>query len=217
MEKIRVVLADDHSFVRAGVRAILEEIEDVMVVAEAADGQQALALVESHRPNVLVTDISMPILDGVELASRVPAASPTTRVLVLSMHADRPYATKAMAAGAAGYLLKDAGLDELEKALRAVANGESYLSPAISTHVLADYTRLAKAEATPTSPLTPRQLEVLRLVVEGLPTKTIARRLEISVKTAETHRSQLMDRLDIHDVPGLVRYAIRMGMIAPDQ
>ncbi len=216
MEKIRVVLADDHSFVRAGVRSILEEMGDVAVVAEAADGQQALALVEAHQPDLLLTDISMPGLDGVELASRVPAVSPETRVLVLSMHADRPYATKAIAAGAAGYVVKDAGLDELEKALRAVANGESYLSPPISTHLLADYSRLAKAEATPSSPLTPRQLEVLQLVVEGLPTKTIARRLQISVKTAETHRAQLMDRLDIHDVPGLVKYAIRIGMIASD-
>jgi DNA-binding NarL/FixJ family response regulator len=216
MDEIRILLADDHSLLRAGVRALLEEVEGFVVVAEAADGQQALALVETHRPHVLVTDISMPDLDGLELASRVTRAWPETRVLVLSMFADRAYATKAMASGAAGYLLKDALPAELEAAVRAVARGESYLSPVISAHVVADYARLANAEASGAGPLTPRQLEVLRLVAEGLPTKGIARQLGISVKTAEAHRSQLMERLDIHDVAGLVRYALRTGLIPSD-
>lgn len=217
MDEIRIVLADDHGIVRAGVRSILEEIAGVVVVAEAADGRQALALVEAHRPDVLMTDISMPGLDGLELASCVTSEWPETRVLILSMHADRAYATKAMASGAVGYLLKDAGPDELEAAVRAVARGESYLSSAISAHVVADYARLVKAGADEAGPLTPRQLEVLRLIAEGVPTKGIARRLNISVKTAETHRTQLMDRLDIHEIAGLVRYAIRTGLINSDE
>ena len=217
MDEIRIILADDHGLLRAGVRSILEGIKGVVVVAEASDGQQALALVEVHQPNLLVTDISMPGLDGLELASRVTRDWPKTRVLVLSMHADSAYATKAMASGAAGYLLKDARPEELEIAVKAVARGENYLSPAVSAHVVADYARLAKTEAVPANPLTPRQIEVLRLIAEGLPTKAIARQLNISVKTAETHRMQLMDRLDIHEVAGLVRYAIRTGLIKPDE
>jgi DNA-binding NarL/FixJ family response regulator len=213
MDAIRVVLADDHGFLRVGVRSLLEEATGIEVVAEASDGQEALALVAAHRPDVLVTDISMPCLDGLELAGRVARDHPETKVLILSMHKEKAYATRALGSGAAGYLLKEAGAAELESAVRAVARGEGYISPAVSAHVVADYARLAQAEASAADPLSPRQREVLCLIAQGLPTKAIARRLGISVKTAETHRGLLMERLDIHDVAGLVRYAIRTGQV----
>jgi DNA-binding NarL/FixJ family response regulator len=216
MATIRVVLADDHAVVRRGVRALLQEAPDIEIVAEAADGHQALASVEAKRPDVLVTDIAMPGLNGLELAKRVARDFPQTRVLILSMHNEKEYATRALAAGAGGYLLKDAGDAECEAAVRAVARGESYLSPSVSGHVVTEYVRLAKAEAATADPLTPRQREVLLRIAEGLPTKAIGRRLGISIKTVEAHRGQLMERLGIHDVASLVRYAIRTGLIKPD-
>ena len=216
MGTIRVVLADDHAVVRRGVRSLLEA-PDIEVVAEAGDGHQALAAVAAHRPDVLMTDIAMPGMTGLELAERVARDFPPTRVLILSMHKDKAYATRALAAGAAGYLLKDSGAAECEAAVRAVVRGESYLSPAVSGHVVAEYTRLAQAEAAAADPLTSRQREVLRLITEGLPTKSIARRLGISAKTVEAHRGQLMERLGIHDVASLVRYAIRIGLIGADE
>jgi DNA-binding NarL/FixJ family response regulator len=216
MGTIRVVLADDHAVVRHGVRSLLEAAPDIEIVAEAGEGHQALALVTAHRPDVLVTDIAMPGLTGLELVECVVRDFPQTRVLVLSMHQEKAYATRALAAGAAGYLLKDAGAAECEAAVRAVVRGESYLSPAVSGHVVAEYARLAQAEAAAADPLTARQREVLRLIAEGLPTKAIARRLGLSVKTVEAHRAQLMERLGIHDVAGLVRYAIRTGLVKAD-
>ncbi len=216
MSEIRVILADDHAILRSGVRAILEGIPEVTVVAEAGNGEQALKAIAEHKPDVLLTDISMPGMSGLELASRVADEWPDTRVLVLSMHADKEYATKAMALGTAGYILKDANPDELGCAVRAVARGEGYMSPAVLGHVTAEFARMAKAESESSGPLTPRQIEVLRLVAEGLPTKAIAKQLKISVKTAEAHRSGLMERLGIHDVAGLVRYAIRTGLIKSD-
>lgn len=195
---------------------LLEEARDIEIVAEAEDGDKALALVEAHRPDVLVADIEMPGLNGLALTERVSREHPGTRVLILSMHKGKEFATKAIAAGAAGYLLKDAGASELEAAVRAVFRGESYLSPAISAHLVAEYTRLAHAEEEAVEPLTPRQRDVLRLIAEGLPTKAIARRLAISAKTVEAHRCQLMERLDIHDVAHLVRYAIRNRLIDTD-
>jgi DNA-binding NarL/FixJ family response regulator len=218
MGTIRVVLADDHTVVRRGMRSLLEQAGDIEIVAEAADGHQALASIEANRPDVLVTDISMPGLTGIELAERVVRDYPQTRVLILSMHNDKAYATKALASGAAGYLLKDAGAAECEAAVRAVVRGESYLSPGISGHVVSEYARLAQAEAAAaTDPLTERQREVLRMIAEGLPTKSIARRLDISVKTVEAHRGQLMERLGIREVAGLVRYAVRVGLVDADK
>jgi DNA-binding NarL/FixJ family response regulator len=217
MNKIRVVLADDHAIVRVGVRALLEEIKEIEVVAEAGDGHQALDLVESLQPDVLVTDIAMPGISGLELAELVARDHSTTRVLILSMHKEKAFATRALASGAAGYLVKEAASSELGIAVLAVARGESYLSTAVSAHLIADYARLAKAEVPPADPLSPRQREVLRLVSEGLPTKAIAKRLGISVKTAETHRAQMMERLGIHDVASLVRYALRTGLIDSDE
>lgn len=213
---IRMLIADDHALVRAGIRALLQGLEGVEVVAEAGDGREALAGVESHRPDVLLTDIAMPRMNGLELAARVARDFAATRVIILSMHSSEEYACRALQSGAAGYLLKDSGLAELELAVRAVARGETYLSPAVSKHVIADYLDRTGAARDRPGALTPRQREILRLIAEGQTTKGIARRLDISVKTVEAHRAQLMDRLDIRDVAGLVRHALRIGLIDPE-
>jgi DNA-binding NarL/FixJ family response regulator len=216
MGPIRVLVADDHTIVRAGICALLQAMEGVEVVAEAADGREALALAEAHRPDIVLTDIAMPVMSGLELAACVARDLAPTRLIILSMHASEEYASRALQAGAEGYLLKDSGLAELEIAVRAVARGASYLSPAVSKYVIAEYLRRTGGAAAE-GPLTPRQREILRLVAEGLTTKGIARRLGISVKTVESHRAQTMGRLGIRDVAGLVRYAIRTGLIGPEE
>jgi DNA-binding NarL/FixJ family response regulator len=217
METTRILLVDDHVLLRAGVAALIRGLEGLEVVAEADDGLQALALVESHRPEIVLTDIAMPRMNGLELVARLAETRPEIRVVILSMHVDEEYVREAMAAGAAGYLLKDANTAELALALRTVARGQTYLSPAVSGKVVSSFQRLARGEgAVPASDaLSPRQREVLRLIAEGQTTKAIARILGVSVKTVESHRSQLMERLKIHDIAGLVRYAIRVGMIDP--
>jgi DNA-binding NarL/FixJ family response regulator len=217
MSDIRVLIADDHALFRAGLRALLSGLERIEVVGEAADGVQALDLIAERRPDLALLDIAMPRLNGLEVAARVAAEHPATRVLILSMHSDNEYVRRAVRSGAAGYLLKDSGATELEMAIRAVARGESYLSPAVSAHLVADYRRFAGGDTPSENVLTPRQREILRAIAEGRTTKTIARELGISVKTVETHRALLMERLGIHDVPGLVRYAIRHGLIKPDE
>jgi DNA-binding NarL/FixJ family response regulator len=209
----RVLLADDHALVRAGVRSLLSTVAGVEVVAEASTGVEALALVERLRPDVVLMDIAMPGLNGLDAAARVVKEHPGTRVIMLSMHASEEYALQALRAGATGYLLKDADLLELERAIAEVARGETYLSPAISRHVIADYRRRVTAQPEPADRLTPRQREVLRLIAEGLSTKEIASRLKLSIKTIETHRAQIMERLEIRDVAGLVRFAVRTGLI----
>jgi DNA-binding NarL/FixJ family response regulator len=216
MQPIRVLIADDHALVRAGIRALLQSIAGFEVVGEAADGRDALSLIKAQHPDLVLMDTSMPGLNGVEAAARVTKDFPKVRVLMLSAHADEEYVRQALRAGAAGYLLKDAGTAELELAIRAVARGETYLSPSVSKHVIADYLRRAGTEFGSLELLTARQREVLQLIAEGYTTKEIARTLHISDKTVETHRMQLMDRLDIHDVAGLVRYAIRVGLVKSD-
>lgn len=216
MNKIRVVLADDHTILRAGVRKLLEAAPEMEVMAEACNGQEALELAKQHRPRVLLSDIAMPILNGLELTARLAKECPQVRVIILSMHSGEDYVRRALAAGAAGYLLKDTTAAELEFAIKAVAGGETYLTPAVSRHVIDDYRRRWAAAESPLERLTGRQREILQLIAEGRSTKEIARVLKISVKTAETHRSQLMERLDIHDVAGLVRFAIRAGLIQPE-
>ncbi len=215
MASIRVVLADDHSLIRAGVRTLLERLDDVEVIGEAANGRSALELVGSLRPDILMTDIGMPVLDGLALTALVTRDFAATRVIILSMHTAREYANKALRAGAVGYLIKDATTDELELAIRAVARGGAFLSPTVSMQLIANYSKTTDNEPTLDS-LSPRQREVLKLIAEGLPTKMIARRLDISIKTAETHRTQLMERLGIHEIAGLVRYAIRNGLVDPN-
>jgi len=186
-------------------------------VAEAADGRDALASIRACHPDIVLMDISMTGLNGLEATARVVREFPQVRVIILSAHSSEEYVCQALRAGAAGYLLKDAAIAELELALRAVARGETYLSPAISKHVISDYVRRVGGEAGSLDLLTPRQREILQLIAEGKTTKEIAGLLHLSVKTVETHRTQLMDRLDIHDIAGLVRFAIRVGLIKPDQ
>jgi DNA-binding NarL/FixJ family response regulator len=217
MKPIRVLLAEDHALVRAGFRALLENLPGIQVVAEAGDGREALHLIETHRPDVVLMDITMPGLNGLGAAARVANEFPYVHVIILSMHANEEYVLQALRAGAAGYLLKDAGPTELELAVTAVARGETYLSPPVSKHVIADYVRRVGDESSSLVQLTPRQREVLQLIAEGHTTREIARILDVSVKTAETHRAQLMERLDIHDIAGLVRYAIRVGLVSPEK
>lgn len=217
MAPIRVLLAEDHALVRAGFRALLMGLADVEVVGEAADGQQALQLVAERCPDIVLMDIAMSGLNGLAATERIAQEWPAVRVVILSMHANEEYVLQALRAGARGYLLKDAGISELELAVRAVAAGETYLSPPISRQVIAGYVGRAVGPlgAGAEGPqLTPRQREVLRLLAEGRTTKEIGRALGISEKTVETHRSQLMQRLGIFDLPGLVRYALRTGLVS---
>jgi DNA-binding NarL/FixJ family response regulator len=216
MKPIRVVLADDHDLVRAGLRALLQSIAGVEVVAEAGDGREALRLVESHRPDVVLMDILMPGLNGLEAMARVVKDWPSVRVLILSMNSAEEFVLHAVRAGASGYLLKNARLAELEQAIRAVAGGQTYLSPAVSGHLIDDCRRRPDGDPGPLERLTPRQREVLQLVAEGHSSKEIAKRLGIGARTVELYRSQLMDALDIHDVAGLTRFAIRTGLVSPD-
>ncbi len=216
MNPVRVLLADDHTLVRAGLRKLLEAMPEVEVVGEASDGLALLALAAQLRPNLVLMDIAMPGLNGLEATARLARQSPDIRVLILSMHQNEEYVRQALRHGAAGYLLKDAAPMELDLAIRAVLRGETYLSPAVSRGVVSDYVQRLRGEETPGTQLTPRQREVLQLVAEGHSTKEIARRLDLSVKTVDTHRSQLMKLLDIHEVAGLVRYAMRVGLISPD-
>ncbi len=216
MRPIRVLLADDHDLFRAGLRVLLQDLGGFEVVAEAGDGREALRLVGEHRPDVVLMDLMMPGLNGLEATARVARESPGVRVLVLSMNAAEEFVLPAVRAGASGYVLKNARPAELEQAIRAVARGETYLTPAVSGHLIDDYRRRTTGEADSLEKLTPRQREVLQLVAEGHSTKEIARRLSVSVKTVETYRSQLMDALDIHDIAGLTRYAIRKGLVSPD-
>jgi len=216
MKPIRVLLADDHALVRAGFRALLQSLPDMEVVAEAGDGREALRLIDLHQPDVVLMDIGMPGLNGLEAAARIIEESPHIRVIILSMHATEEYVLRALRAGAVGYLLKDAGTAELELAVRAVVRGEMYLSPAVSKHVIAEYVQRVSSEPNSLEQLSPRHREILQLIAEGQTTKEIAQTLDLSVKTIETYRTQLMERLDIHDIAGLVRYAIRMGLITSD-
>ena len=212
MNSTRVLVADDHGLMRAGLRALLEEIAGFEVVGEAADGYEALKIIRELRPDVALVDISMPGLNGLETAGLVARDIPRTRVLLISMHKDEEYVRQALLSGAAGYLLKDAERAELELAVRAVARGDTWFSPAVSRVVAA----FARGDAGPRVPfelLTPRQRQVLQLIAEGQSTKEIAERLQISAKTVETHRAQLIKRLGVHGVPALVRYAIRVGIV----
>jgi DNA-binding NarL/FixJ family response regulator len=214
---IRVLLADDHDLFRAGIRSLMQGFAGIEVIAEAGDGREALRLCRAHLPDVALMDIVMPELNGLDATARLAATSPRTRTLILSMNATEEYVLQALRGGAAGYLLKNTSPSELERAIRAVARGETYLSSAISGHVIAAYLKRVGGEAIgPFDRLTARQREVLQLIAEGATTKEIARKLDLSAKTVETHRTQLMAELDIHDIAGLVRYAIRMGIITPD-
>jgi DNA-binding NarL/FixJ family response regulator len=214
---LRIVLADDHALVREGLRALLADLPNVKVVGEAANGYEAIDLIAQHKPDIALVDVSMPKMNGLEVATRVCKEHPQTRVVIVSMHDDEEFVRRALVAGASGYLLKQSDKAELEMALRAIARGDTWLSPAVSKRLAADYAHGGKPQtATPFERLTPRQREVLQLIAEGLSTKEIAARLEVSPKTVEAHRAELMERLGIHGVAGLVRYAIRVGLVRPE-
>jgi DNA-binding NarL/FixJ family response regulator len=215
MTPIRVLIADDHALVRAGIRALVEKIEGVVVVGEAGKGSEALELVKDLRPNLILLDITMPDGGGFEVLDQVTKKYPEIRVIVLTVHEAGEYAIRALREGAAGFLPKSAASTELELAIQTVVRGESYISPETSRKTLLEIGKgTTKRDLLAT--LSPRQREVLRLIAEGRTTKQIAHVLEISVKTVETHRAQLMERLSIHDVAGLVRYAIIVGLIEVD-
>lgn len=216
MKSIRVLLADDHDLVRAGIRSLLQNLDGVEVVADAGDGHQALALIAQHRPDLVLLDIMMPGLNGLEVAARVTKEFPNTKVVMLSMNNTEEHVLQALKAGASGYLLKTITPSELALAVSAVARGETFLSSAVSKHVIENYVNRTGNKSTSLDRLTPRQREVLQLIAEGYRTKEIAKRLKLSVKTVEMHRTQMMEALDIHDIAGLVRYAIRMNIITPD-
>ena len=216
MKIIRVMLADDHDLVRAGIRLLLQSIRGVEVIGEAADGHEAIRLLAELRPQIVLMDLMMPGLNGMEATERIVQKFPGVRVIVLSMNAAEEFVMRAIRAGASGYLLKNAALGELEQALRLVAQGKTYLTPAASGHVMEECKRRGLEDGSANNRLTLRQREVLQQVAEGNSTKQIAKNLRLSVKTIEMHRSQIMDVLDIHDIAGLTRYAVRMRIISLD-
>lgn len=207
------MLADDHKLVRAGIRSLLERLSDIEVVAEASDGREALRLIEEHRPQIVLIDIAMPELNGLEATRRVAKTFPDVSVIILSIYSDEEHVYQALRAGASGYLLKGAAIEELDLAIRAVAQNETYLSPPVSKHVIMEYVRRTGADTRSTERLSPRQTEVLQLIAEGKSMKQIALGLSISVKTVETHRSALMTRIGVWDVAGPVRCAVKIGLI----
>ena len=217
---IRVLLADDHSLFRAGIRMLLERMTDVEIIAEASNGREIFNLLKQIPTDVVIMDIAMPELNGLEATARVTREFPRVKVLILSMYATPDYVVQALRAGATGYLLKDAATAELELALRAIARGETHLTAAVSKTVVSDYLRRITGrgertieELSPAKALTPRQREVLQLIAEGRTTKEIAITLQLSENTIETHRRHLMERLGVHEVAGLVRYAIHLGLV----
>lgn len=212
----RVLLVDDHALVRAGIRALLETLPQVEVVGETGDGLAAVQLATELAPDVILLDVTLPGLNGLEVAMRVARLGTGTRVLMLSMHASPEYAARAFAAGAAGYLNKDSAFDELSAALDAIRAGRRYLCRAIDPAQVAVFERQVADGGSGIDRLTPRQRQILQLVAEGYGTREIAERLFVSIKTVETHRAQIMQRLDIHDVAGLVRFAIRHGLLPPE-
>jgi DNA-binding NarL/FixJ family response regulator len=212
---IRVIVADDHHLVREGIRALLERADDIEVVGEAADGQEAVELAQRLAPDVLVMDIAMPRLDGTQATERVCALGVATQVVILSMHSDETLVRQTLRSGARGYLLKRSVTEELLLAVRAAARGEIYLSPAISASLLDEFlaVRADSEELRPFDLLTPREREVLQLIAEGYTNTAIAQMMKVSAKTVEKHRANLMSKLNVHDLAGLIRIAIKHGLV----
>lgn len=211
---IKVFIADDHAMMREGLRLIIEAERDISVIGEAADGRQAVRLIQRLAPDVVIMDIAMPILNGIEATAQILNSKTFTQIIILSMHATKEHIFRALEAGAKGYLLKESAGKELVKAIRAVYAGNRFLSDRISQTVIEDYIhqRIADSEESPIKRLSPREREVLQLVVEGKTSAEIASNLFLSPKTVETYRSRLMHKLGIKDLPGLVKFAIQHGM-----
>jgi DNA-binding NarL/FixJ family response regulator len=212
VKQIELLIADDHTLLRDGMRALLESTERIKVVAEANDGIEVMELLKKHQPDIVLMDIGMPRMNGLDATKLITQNYSETRVLILSMHANEEYALRALRAGAAGYILKEARKQELLHAIETVAAGGTYLTPKVSRHVIDNYVQSVGSNKSPLEKLTPRQRETLKLIAEGRSNKEIASMLDLSIKTVETHRTQLMERLDIHDVAGLVRFAIKSGL-----
>jgi DNA-binding NarL/FixJ family response regulator len=214
VSKIKVLLVDDHEIVRSGLRALIDGMADVQVVAEASNGRDAIELARRWQPDVALLDIAMPQLNGIDACARIVEECPDTHVVILSMHTSAAYVTAALRAGALGYVVKDAAVDELSEALHAAAQGRPYVSPLVSGHLVQELRRPQDASSTARGALSTRQREVLQLIAEGHSTREIGEQLHISPKTVETHRAELMRRLGIFDVAGLTRFALREGLIS---
>jgi two-component system response regulator NreC len=216
MKKIRILLADDHTLIRGGLRLLAEQQPDLMVVGEAEDGRQAVAMAAALKPDVAVLDIGMPNLNGIEAAKQITEGESRAAVVILSMHADETYILRALKAGARGYLLKDSTESDLARAIRAVAEGKSFFSPAVSKVLLEDYVRKLQRTGGEDSYelLTPREREILQLIAEGKSNKDVANLLHLSVYTVETHRANVMEKLKLKSVPELILYAVRKGVIS---
>jgi DNA-binding NarL/FixJ family response regulator len=213
---IRLVLADDHRIMREGLRALVERLPGMEVIGEAADGRTAVAMAKDLLPGVMVMDIGLPDLNGIEATRQITSQNPGIKVIALSMHSDGRYVTEMLKAGASGYLLKDSAFEELARAIRAVTAGKTYLSPAVTSTVVEDYLgRHPGVQPVLSSSLTAREREVLQLVAEGKSTKEIADRLQISSKTADTHRQRVMKKLKLHTVAELTKFAVREGLTGP--
>jgi two-component system response regulator NreC len=213
--QIRIVLADDHTIIRSGLRLLLEQQPDFKVVAEAADGRQAAQLVAKHRPDVVILDIGMPQLNGIEATRQIVAQESHPNVVILSMHSDESYVLRALKAGARAYILKNAAEADLIRAVQAVSEGKSFFSPVISKMLLEDYVRQVRDKEVEDSYdlLTPREREILQLIAESKTNKEIATILGLSPHTVETHRGNILEKLNLHSVPELILYAVRKGII----
>jgi len=214
MNKIRILLADDHTILREGIRALLEDQPDIVVVGEAEDGRWTVHLAHELRPDVVVMDIAMPLLNGLEATRQIKRDCPDIRVLVLTMHDNEEYIRQVLKAGASGYVLKHAAANELVEAIRTVHRGDAVLSPTIARKVIEDYLRTNAVRSMPApDELTPREREVLQLIAEGHTSKEIAELLGLSIKTVQAHRASLMQKLNLHDRSDLVKYAIQKKII----
>jgi two-component system response regulator NreC len=213
MSKIRILLADDHTILRDGIRSLLEGVEDMTVIGEADDGHAAVQMTAQLEPDIVIMDIALPLLNGLEATRQIKRDHPRTKILILTMHDNEEYIRQALAVGAMGYILKDAAARDLIGAIRTVYRGESVLSPAITRLVIEDYLRWGELQPSKDDILSPREHEVLQLIAEGYTTKQIAEILTLSVKTVQAHRTNLMSKLDLHDRGELIKYAIQKKII----